>query len=158
MTEEMDNTSLQEELYNEIMAMYDLGKDIAEAIESVDENLDIKISLASPIIDQLDETTQILGDEYLAWLKSGQKASDASVKKSEKAVRMFYAALTNFMEDLKRIPAEVTEKLQEKASEAVDNIKESKILANIVTKDPKPGDIIQGEMWHTLGDCCGICQ
>lgn len=148
MTAAIMNKTTQEDLYNEIVAMYDFGKDIVSAIEQEEKNQNIKLSLASPVIEQLDESTQILADEYLAWIKSGQMANEASVKKSEKAVRMYYAAATNFIETLKKLPAEVAEKSKEKASEAVDNIKESKILANIVTENPQPGDIIQGGMWQ----------
>lgn len=96
----------QELFYNEITRFYDLAEGIIDAIEKKDSfKPDVQIKIVTPIINQIEESTEVLTNSYITFVENGQKATSDDVKKVETAIRKIFAEILKFTNLLKSMPA-----------------------------------------------------
>ncbi len=92
----MDKAALKqhEETYNKIIGFYDFAEQLVDTVESVSVNDPVKqLNFIEPIVEQLEEATDILAEEYRRFVQTGEKPSKASVKKVEKALAQLAAVI-----------------------------------------------------------------
>jgi len=82
----------QENLYKDIIAIYDIAKNIVDKIEAHKDDplMRTKLSLIEPIIEQVEETTEILAEEYLNFIENGQKVTAQQKNDIERTMRRFF--------------------------------------------------------------------
>lgn len=105
--------------YEDIMALYDYADELAETIESeFAESASAQLSLVEPLILQLEESADVLTDEFIQFAKGTAKRTSRG--KIEKALRKIYTAMDEY-----------TLKLHgslKKTSKAITNVADAIIL------------------------------
>jgi len=76
----------QEEFFKEIEKFFDFGEDVLTVIESTEENHQISFDLASPVIEQVNESAEIIADIYLSFIKNNEKSTAEEISQYEKAI------------------------------------------------------------------------
>lgn len=93
----------QQIFYNEILRIYDFAQDIIEVIEKTSgKHAELHTKLVIPILRQVEETTAILAQNYLEFVKEGQKISVVKKKETEVALRKLFNTFIVFLSDIKK--------------------------------------------------------
>ncbi len=98
------NRTQQEQFYNEIVKLYDFAEKIIDAIEDERvKNPEEQVDLAEPVIRQIEESTVVMAENYLEFVKNGGKSTPEIKKQIESAIRRVYMAIGKFNDQLKKI-------------------------------------------------------
>lgn len=98
----------QEEFYNEILKFYDFAEDLIDIIESPEsEEQEIQANLAIPVIEQVQNSTDVIAESYLSNVKNNGISSGKDIKKVEIAMRKIFAVVVNFATEVKNLPENV---------------------------------------------------
>jgi polyhydroxyalkanoate synthesis regulator protein len=96
----------QEELYGEIMKFYDLAEHVIDVIERDGAaNPELEIKLAEPVIEQTQDSAEMLAEAFIAYANNAQEATAEDRKKVETALRKMFAKILAFKEQIKQLPA-----------------------------------------------------
>lgn len=127
----MSDATLEEQRqqYEEIMKLYDYADDLALTVDSqfVEDPAD-QLQLVEPIIEQLEESTDVLTEEYIKFAEG--KSRRTSRGKIEKALRKIYSSLDEYRIKLHREIGEVKEGMNNIADAIIMKIKEK--LQNVI--------------------------
>jgi len=97
----------QKEFYNEITKFYDLAEKIIDAIEEEGiKNPELQVKLVGSIIDQVEESTDVLAESYIAFVENEQEATPSDVRRVESAIRKIFSSILKFTNELNRLPNE----------------------------------------------------
>jgi len=122
----------QEEFYDEILKFYDLAEDLIDIIEAPNtEEKEIQANLAIPVIEQVQDSADVIAESYLNNVKNNGISSGKDIKKVEVAMRKIFAAVVNFANEVKDLP-----KSAGKAAEVVLDHYKSTIAYKLV-QEPK---------------------
>ncbi len=93
----------QEAVYNELMKLYDFAEGVIDTIE-VNDGYDTarKAELFIPIIEKMQEAADRITKVYLDYVKTGEKPSQAEIRKTETIVRRVYIELQKLIDKLDR--------------------------------------------------------
>lgn len=84
-----------EDNYNKIIKFYDLAEDLIQAVES-DKNPEALLDLVEPLIDRIEKSTDVLAEEYRAYVKSGKRFGIFGKLRVERAMGNLKYAVTEF--------------------------------------------------------------
>lgn len=105
------NKKEQEQFYNEIVAFYDLAEDLIDIIEREGaKNPAMQARLALPVIEQTQESAEVLAEAYITFVENGEQASPSEIRKVEGAIRKIFGAVLAFIEAVKELPIIVGKK------------------------------------------------
>lgn len=90
------------EFYDEIVKFYDLAEVVIDVIENSNEDTDVQVALAAPVIEQVRESADILTEAYLRFIENGEKLSNHDIKRIENAMRKIFASILNFKKEMKK--------------------------------------------------------
>ena len=77
-----------EETYNAIISFYNLAENLIDSVESQDVTDHVsQLDFIEPIVKQLEESTDILSEEYRNFVETGKKPSFLVKKKIENAIK-----------------------------------------------------------------------
>jgi len=94
----------QEKFYDQIMKLYDLAEDVIDAVEApCVRNIASQADIAAPVIEQVEESTNTLGETYLRYVENGSKADGRDARKVESAVRKVFASISTFNQQLRKL-------------------------------------------------------
>jgi len=94
----------QRETYENIIKLYDYAEAIIEAIEQNPEPFpELRLKLVEPVLDQIEESAEVLAEIYIHYIETGKKPSSRSKIKVEVAIRKIFAAIDSYRESVKRI-------------------------------------------------------
>jgi len=97
------NREEQKKLYKEVLHFHDLAEKLIASVENSYGNKEVEIELITPVIEQIGESTEVLADAYIDFIKNGEKAGAGEIKKVEMALRKIFAVNISFIEKLKTI-------------------------------------------------------
>lgn len=87
--------------YNAIVGFYDLAEQLIDSVEHPDVKDPVsQLDFVEPIVQQLEEATDILSEEYRNFVTTGKKPGFLAKKKLEKAIQSIYAALETCKKNL----------------------------------------------------------
>lgn len=125
----MSNMQERRQQYDEIMKLYDYADELAATVDNeFVDNSHNQLSLVEPLIVQLEESTDVLTDEFIHLAED--KDTKSSCSNIEKALRKIYTAIDDYsiklhgnMKDkagsIKNIADAIVLKLKEKLEEVV---------------------------------------
>ena len=94
------NREQQEAFYNEIVRIYDYVDGIIDAIGQEPEEIQaVKLQHAQPIIEQMQETAEILAESYLHFVQEG-KVTRKELQDVRTAIRRVYVNIQNYVNEL----------------------------------------------------------
>lgn len=129
------NRKEQEQFYNEIVTFYDLAEDLIDIIEREGaKNPELQARIAAPVIEQTQESAEVLAEAYIAFVENGEKATKSEVKKVEGAIRKIFSAIVAFIDIVKELPVVVGSKIQATVEEYKAKYENS--IAYKIIKDP----------------------
>lgn len=124
-----DNLEEYRQQYDDIMALYDYADELAQTIESeFVDSAQSQLSLVEPLIVQLEESTDILTEEFIHFAEGKSKRSSRG--RIEKALRKVYTAIDDYTlklhgnlkkktDSIKNIADSIILKIKEKMEEVI---------------------------------------
>ena len=92
MSDKMDEYGQQ---HDELVKLYDYADELAMTIESeFVDSAQAQLSLVEPLIAQLEESTEVLTEEFVHF--AGEEANRSSRGRIEKALRKVYTAMDDY--------------------------------------------------------------
>lgn len=92
----------QEEIFDEIVRIYDFAYNILRALDVQKEKKEIKIKIASPVVKQLRETADILKENYKKYLIHEGNPDKKAIKNIESSIRDMFYEVSVFISAVKR--------------------------------------------------------
>lgn len=92
----MDEESMKrfEKTYNNIIKFYDFAEELVDSVEGEPNDPEGQLEFVEPIIEQIEEATDVLAEEYRHFVQSGKGQPDKVTKqKIEKALAQLYLAI-----------------------------------------------------------------
>lgn len=82
-----------EDIYRKIVALYDLGENVLDALENEEGDIDRRIGNVEVLMEQLHETVGMLSALYLEYASSGKLPEEEKRQKASNAMRRLQAAI-----------------------------------------------------------------
>ncbi len=102
-----------EAMYAEIAKFYDLADNIIDAIEdSSAPDPDFQAIIAAPVLEQIDESVNILEDCYINFVQSNNLSKKDS-RKAEDSLKALMESVLEFLEEIKAVPGAAVEKVSD---------------------------------------------
>lgn len=140
------NKNEQEEVYNEIDRVYALVDNILVTIQESgpgDAPPEEQLKIARPVIEQMTESADIVGEKYIEWIENDQNASRQDVNTVETAIRKVFTKCTDFINNVTEIGKKASTTIKKAGKNVVSVIEqvESVILPRIGSR---VGELIHG--------------
>ena len=82
-----------EELYNKIITFYDVAEELIDTIENDStKDPEKQLDFIEPIVEEIEDATDTLAEEYRTFIKTGKKPSTNSKKRIDEAILKMYQA------------------------------------------------------------------
>ena len=96
------NMDKHSKTYDSIVSFYDLAEKLVDSVEHPDVKDPVsQLDFVEPIVKQLEESTDVLSEEYRNFVATGKKPGFLARKKIEKAIRAINIALLECKKSLK---------------------------------------------------------
>ncbi|MCD6035805.1 MAG: hypothetical protein K0R63_1546 [Rickettsiales bacterium] len=93
-------TSEQQKIHDSIMELYDFAEQLVDTVEHPDiDNPDHQLTVIEPLIEAIEETANVLSEEYREYVKTGKKPGLLKKRRIENAMRTLYLAITKSKEN-----------------------------------------------------------
>ncbi|MDB2414578.1 hypothetical protein N9W34_02275 [Rickettsiales bacterium] len=103
---EPDTTEKHEKTYNAIVKFYDFAEALVDSVEheAIEDPLS-QLEFIEPLVDDIEESTDILTEEYRNFVRTGKKPGMFARKRIEKSLGKIYAAI-NLCKKQKQLSSE----------------------------------------------------
>ena len=111
--------------YDEITALYDVADDLIASVEEApDEQKEFQFTLTNPLVEQIEESTDLLTEEFINFAEGKKKRFRRNPKRSiEAAFRKIYAAMEQTVNQIVNHNNPVAKTVASRLSPLLDIIK-----------------------------------
>jgi len=89
-----DNNKKHEAIYNKIIGFYDFAEELVDTVENPKVKDPIsQLEFVEPLVKQIEDSTDVLAEEYREFIKTGKKPGFLVRRKIAKSLKSIYAAL-----------------------------------------------------------------